>query len=125
MKQHKHVIIRAKVKEPISDPFYANTFLADLIKRIKMEVLVPPQSVYCYDEGNEGITAFTIITTSHIALHIWDKDGIAQLDVYSCKNFDPNVVYDLLDAYMGVLTVSSALVLRDDEVTTEKLVFRT
>lgn len=123
MKKHKHVIIRAKVRQPIEDVEWANHFLSKLIVAIDMEVLIPPQSVYCEIPDNEGITGFAVITTSHIAMHIWHKDNLVQLDVYSCKDFEPSVVRDLLDEFMSVENISSALILRDNEVTAEKLIF--
>jgi S-adenosylmethionine/arginine decarboxylase-like enzyme len=88
-----------------------------------MEVLIPPQSVYCDIPDNEGVTGFAVITTSHLAMHIWPKENVVQLDVYSCKDFDPKIVYDLLNEFMSVEKVSSALILRDDEVSAEKLDF--
>ena len=121
MKEHRHLIIRAKVRQPITEPSWANHFMSSLITAVDMEVLIPPQSVYCEDAGNEGITSIAVITTSHLAMHIWDKDCIVQLDVYSCKSFDPKVVYNLLDEFMSVEKISSALVLRDSEVVAEKI----
>ena len=46
--------------------------------------------------GNRGLTCVGIIETSHIALHCWDEDdpGLFQLDVYSCKDFDPMAVVE-------------------------------
>lgn len=123
MKQHKHVIIRATVKDPIADCFSAVCLMNDIITAIKMEVLIEPQAAYCSDEGNEGVTAFAVITTSHIAMHVWHLDKVVQLDVYSCKEFDPLVVYSLLDAYMDVETASSAIVFRDSEIVTKKIEF--
>lgn len=125
MKRHKHVIIRAVVADPITDCFSAVCLLKDIISGIKMEVLIPPVAEYCHEPDNEGVTAFAVITTSHIAMHIWDKDNVVQLDVYSCREFDPEVVFSLLDRYMDIVKVSSALILRDDEVTAEKIDFRT
>ena len=50
-------------------------------------------------EGNRGITAFAVVETSHIALHIWDEKSpsLVQFDVYSCKDFEPQRVFDHLD----------------------------
>ena len=61
-----------------------------------MKPLYGPVASYCKMEGNRGITAFAIIETSHIAMHIWDesKPSLVQLDVYSCSNFDPITVFD-------------------------------
>jgi S-adenosylmethionine/arginine decarboxylase-like enzyme len=39
-----------------------------------------------------------LIETSHIVLHIWDEQepGLFQLDVYSCKLFDLDIVISSL-----------------------------
>ena len=125
MKKHKHVIIRAQVADPITDCFSADCLMHDIIAGIDMEILIAPQSAYCADPGNEGVTSFAVITTSHIAMHIWHLDKIVQLDVYSCKDFCPQVIFSLLHNYMTVEQASSAVVFRDDEIITEKLDFQT
>jgi S-adenosylmethionine/arginine decarboxylase-like enzyme len=47
-------------------------------------------------KGNAGLTAVTIIETSHIALHVWDEvtPALMQLDVYTCSTMDINDVFD-------------------------------
>ena len=62
-----------------------------------MKILMGPYSVYSDVPGNRGLTAVTIIETSHIALHVWDEDdpALMQLDVYTCSTLDP---YDVMDA---------------------------
>ena len=45
--------------------------------------------------GNKGLTAFAIIETSHIAMHIWDEPvALLQLDVYLFRN-ETNKCYPL------------------------------
>ncbi len=62
-----------------------------------MKTLMGPYAVYCDVVGNRGLTAVTIIETSHIAMHIWDEQSPAmmQLDVYTCGPLDP---YDVVEA---------------------------
>ena len=66
-----------------------------------MELLYAPRSVRCDKEGNEGISAFCLITTSHICLHSWDNKSpnIVQLDVYSCKDFKVQTILDELNKF--------------------------
>ena len=63
-----------------------------------MKSMYGPTATYCKMEGNRGVTAFAIIETSHVALHIWDEvdPGLVQLDVYSCSDFEPKKVLDIL-----------------------------
>ena len=93
--KHKHLIISATFESP---PFVSTKFTADwireLVGKIDMQILYAPRAVMCDKEGNEGISAFCLITTSHICLHTWDKADphLIQLDVYSCKEYDKNIV---------------------------------
>ncbi|MBT5863146.1 MAG: hypothetical protein HOH39_02015 [Gammaproteobacteria bacterium] len=67
-----------------------------------MKLMQGPNISYVDQEGNRGITCMALIETSHIVLHIWDeqKPGLFQLDVYSCKPFDLNIVIKhLKDSY--------------------------
>ena len=88
--EHKHIIIRAEVSEPIIKRNKAIKFLNRIIKAIGMKAMYGPTATYCKMEGNRGVTAFAIIETSHVALHIWDEvdPGLVQLDVYSCSDFE-------------------------------------
>jgi len=50
-------------------------------------------------EGNRGITGAAIIETSHIVMHIWDEvhPALMQFDVYSCGEFDPQIICQKID----------------------------
>jgi len=86
------------------------------------------------DHPDVGITAVTIIATSHISLHTFPRGqkegkpkprGIQRrtfkpfftFDCYSCKGFDPDVVYDELKRIFRPKRLETALVyrLREDE----------
>lgn len=94
---HKHLIIRAEVKNPIKDEQQAIKWVKDLIEKIGMNVMMGPFAKYLDVAGNRGLTAVAIIETSHIALHVWDEDdpALIQLDVYTCGPLDP---YDVVSA---------------------------
>jgi S-adenosylmethionine/arginine decarboxylase-like enzyme len=76
-----------------------------------------PYADYVEKPDNYGIAAFAMIETSHCALHVWDRVSppLAQLDVYSCSDFDPAVVVRMLDAAMGITKVDCGLVNRADQ----------
>jgi S-adenosylmethionine/arginine decarboxylase-like enzyme len=104
MLKHKHLVVRAEVDNPIINKAKATKFLRSLIKKINMKPLYGPTASYCKMEGNKGITAFAIIETSHIAMHIWDESqpALVQLDVYSCSDFDPKTVFEHLESMKPV-----------------------
>lgn len=98
MLYHKHLIIRAEVNNPLtSAEKVSQEWMPTLIDRIGMKILMGPYAVYSNVKGNRGLTAVTIIETSHIAMHIWDEvsPALVQLDVYTCGSLDP---YDVVDA---------------------------
>lgn len=102
---HKHLIIRAEVANPPKDAKYVSEiWLPELIKTIGMKVLMGPYSIYHDMPGNRGLTAVAIIETSHIALHVWDEDDPAmlQLDVYTCGPLDPVLVSTALEDFEPV-----------------------
>ncbi len=96
---HKHLLIRAEVNEPLQNKNKAIKYLRKMIKAIGMKPMYGPTASYCKMEGNRGLTAFAIIETSHIAMHIWDEvsPALCQLDVYTCSEMDPNQVLPFLE----------------------------
>jgi S-adenosylmethionine/arginine decarboxylase-like enzyme len=94
---HKHLIIRAEVGNPLKEEQLAIDWMNRLIDKIGMKVMMGPFAKYLDVVGNRGLTAVAIIETSHIALHVWDEDkpALLQLDVYTCGPLDP---YDVVEA---------------------------
>ena len=108
---HQHLMLKASIKFPISDPELAKQLLYKLVLEIGMAPVTPPQSVYVHDAGNEGLTGSINLATSHIAYHIWEEPqgefgdlGLIMADVYSCKAFDPKLVVDFFNNYFGSLS---------------------
>ena len=93
---HKHFILRAEVKHPPGEKAKQRiwNWMFFLIKDIDMKIMFGPEVRYVRTKGNEGLTAVAIIETSHVALHVWDKQDppLLQLDVYTCGPFKPEVV---------------------------------
>mgnify|MGYP002052841996 CR=1 FL=1 len=86
---------------PFIDNEFTCSWISNLVKVIDMKELLPPQSARSEDLGNEGVSAFCIITTSHICLHSWEKTdpNLVQLDVYSCKDFDQFLIHEELKKF--------------------------
>jgi S-adenosylmethionine/arginine decarboxylase-like enzyme len=72
-----------------------------LVDKIGMKILMGPYAVYSDMIGNRGLTAVTIIETSHIAIHVWDEvdPALMQLDVYTCSTLDIEDVFDALKQF--------------------------
>ena len=121
MLQHKHIIIRAEVKQPPQDIRKVKKWLRKLVKAIGMRPLGKPTAVYVNKEENKGITAVQCIETSHIALHCWDEvsPAIVQLDVYTCGTLDKEIVLLFLDEFDPV-KVDHAIIDRADFIDIKK-----
>ena len=101
---HKHFILRAEINHPPreKDKQRIWNWMFFLIKDIGMKIMFGPEVRYVRKEGNEGLTAVAIIETSHVALHVWDKQDppLLQLDVYTCGPFKPEVVLKAIREFM-------------------------
>jgi S-adenosylmethionine/arginine decarboxylase-like enzyme len=101
VQEHKHLIIRAEVAKPPVDPIWATNWLSHLVQKIGMKILMGPYATYCSVPGNAGLTAVVIIETSHIALHVWDEDEVAELqfDVYTCSSLNLDDIFVELEQF--------------------------
>lgn len=102
--EHKHLIVRAELNNPPKCTSSINLWMGELVERIGMKVLMGPYSVYSNMEGNQGLTAVTIIETSHIAMHVWDEvsPALMQLDVYTCSSLNIADVFEALEQFEPV-----------------------
>ena len=119
MLKHQHLIVRSEIKNPPTefDLEKMNLWFTDLIKSIGMKILSGPHTVYCKMVGNRGYTGVCVIETSHVALHTWDEDNpaVIQLDVYTCSDLDISVVMDKLKVFKP-LNVDYTFIDRDGEL---------
>ena len=116
--QHKHLIIRATIKKPPShnDVYTLTDWIRKVIRSIDMKILGGPYTTYCDIKGNKGMTSVTIIETSHIALHTWDEinPALLQLDVYSCADFDPEIIFKLVNEEFGAIKIEKKFINREN-----------
>lgn len=98
---HKHLVVRAEVKNPPRDEDKIIEWIGDLIRDIGMKVLIGPFAKYLDVVGNRGLTVAAIIETSHVAMHVWDETdpGLLQLDVYTCGPLDTSVIFRYLEQF--------------------------
>lgn len=102
--EHKHLIVRAELNNPPNCTTAIEAWMKKLVKQIDMNILMGPYSVYSDMVGNRGLTAVTIIETSHIALHVWDEvePALAQLDVYTCSTLNIQDVFEAMNEWEPV-----------------------
>ena len=106
MLQHKHLIVRSEITKPPTHEDQIVLWAKNLIESIGMKIMMGPYAKYCHMEGNKGITCVTIIETSHVAIHVWDEQSPAllQLDVYTCSDLDKELVFESLKQFNPVKT---------------------
>jgi S-adenosylmethionine/arginine decarboxylase-like enzyme len=104
--EHKHILINAKVNNPLNSYEEAIEFLNDLVAKVGMKILMGPHAHYVTTPGNQGVTAIVGIETSHIAFHIWDEEQPARLqfDLYTCGALDKDVVLNAVRRKFDVVS---------------------
>lgn len=102
--EHKHLIVRAELKNPPYLPNEIKEWMRKLVDQIGMNILMGPYAIYSDMEGNQGLTAVTIIETSHIAMHVWDEvePALMQLDVYTCSTLNIDDVFAAIEEFEPV-----------------------
>ena len=118
MLNHKHLIINANSNNPLIDPKTTEDFLRELVDKIGMKIKIGPFAAYCEADGNNGITAAVCIETSHVALHFWDKANppYLRMDVYSCADFDVDLVLDTVNKTFETTDLNYILLDRNNNI---------
>ena len=126
MPEHKHLIIRAEVKHPITSEWELRKWLKNLVKIIDMKIVRGPYTAYVTKEGNRGITGVVMIETSHISIHIWDEErpSLVQCDIYSCAEFQQGEVI----MHLGIMKpqkIEYMMVDRSEEISCGSIIIHT
>ena len=102
--EHKHLIVRAELLNPPKCAESIQDWMKKLVETIDMKILMGPYAVYSDMVGNRGLTAVTIIETSHIAMHVWDEvePALMQLDVYTCSTLNIDDVFKAIEEFEPV-----------------------
>ena len=99
--KHKHLLIRAEVKNPPKTEEQIINWMNNLIAKIDMNILAGPYASKVSKKGNKGISGVAIIDTSHVGIHTCDETdpALVQLDVYSCKEFNKIDVLSCIEEF--------------------------
>ena len=73
------------------------TFLLQCCRLVGMRPLGPPV-IYKGSDHLPGYTGFLVIETSHLSVHQFDS-GYVRIDLYSCKQFNPDIIVSLSEVY--------------------------
>jgi len=96
----------------IRNPRNIYFFTKALVKNIDMKAFGEPQIVM-FGEGNKkGYTLVQLIETSNICAHFVEKTNDIYLDVFSCKEFDPQIVNKTIINYFKPLDIHNMFIKR-------------
>jgi S-adenosylmethionine/arginine decarboxylase-like enzyme len=87
-------------------------FAKTLVKDIDMVAYGSPQIVMFGTGNKKGYTLVQLIETSNICAHFVEETNDIYLDVFSCKNFDPKVVEEVVKKYFDPETMRGHLLTR-------------
>ncbi len=108
-----HLVIDSYGADPslLASVELIHTFLDQLPDQIGMTKVAPPQ-VYTY-RGQKphdwGVSGFVLIAESHVTIHTFPRRGYANIDVFSCKEFDAQATIEIVTAAFGLERVSSRI----------------
>lgn len=87
MALHNQLILNGRATTPLIGEQETIDWMTSLVEQIDMKIIQGPFASYVTKEGNRGVTCVVMIETSHIALHVWDEEdpALIQLDLYTCS----------------------------------------
>ena len=114
----KHLILDAAGCSPkmIGCAKVIDGFARSLVKRIDMVAYGQPQVVMFGSGSKKGYTLVQLIETSNITAHFVEENDSMYLDVFSCKDFDPEVVEEAVKEFFDAKYFNSKVILRQAPV---------
>lgn len=88
-------------------------YIIELCDLIQMRRFGDPIIVHFGEsEKVAGFSMFQLIETSNIAGHFANQSKSAYLDIFSCKNFDPQVAIEVTGRYFSPMKIAGRLLHR-------------
>ena len=86
-----------------------------MLKVTKMKKLGEPvfENLQTGDEKLHGCSVVQLIYTSSITCHFMDFSGDSYIDLFSCKEFDINLVTECIQNYFSPKKMNKHFIIRD------------
>jgi len=97
----------------IKDGEKLTQFIKDLVEAIKMKAVGEPVIKKFGRDGLFGYSVVQLIETSSITFHLIEETMTAYLDVFSCKDFDQEIVIAMVKERFGTKRIKKRFVYRD------------
>lgn len=113
-----HLLLNARrcVPATIRSKPLIEEFSRELVKKIDMIPYGKPKVVMFGSGNKKGYTLVQLIETSNITGHFVEETDDMYLDVFSCKDFKPKTVKEVVDFYFGPAIVDTKFVSRDASI---------
>lgn len=101
-------------RERLQDLEFVFSLLDGYPSRIGMTKIMPPY-VFRYTgvkPEDWGVSGVVLIAESHISIHTFPEKGYINIDVFSCKYFDPELAVDHMKDVFGISHVNSRVLER-------------
>jgi S-adenosylmethionine decarboxylase len=108
-------------KEKLVDIKLIYKILDELPSLLGMRKVIPPYVIPYkgsdnpehFDKG--GVSGVVIIAESHISIHTFVAQGYANMDIFSCKNFDAEKATKYLAEVFGAKKIEKKFLMRGKE----------
>lgn len=87
--------------EAIRSEEVIKAFSKELVEKIEMVAFGEPIVVNFGSGNKSGYTLMQLIETSNISGHFCNEDNAIFFDVFSCKEYSKDIVYDVVDKYFS------------------------
>lgn len=87
--------------ERINSPTMIKDFVEVLVQSIDMVKIGDAMIQWCdtHEKEKQGYTFFQLIETSNIIGHLCSYDNTGFIDVWSCKDYDPELVLEIVKTF--------------------------
>jgi S-adenosylmethionine/arginine decarboxylase-like enzyme len=108
MKWGLHAVVNATrcCPESIRSARHIEAFSNHLVQKIRMVPYGKPQIIHFGTGNKAGYTLVQLIETSNIVAHFVEEYNDLYLDVFSCKEFNPDTVETIVQAFFHPLALS-------------------